>query len=88
LRLTVQRDVAGGGLVPAGGDADQRLMDLFLVQAHGIEVGAMRRAGWPLGHIAAGQFGFINTLVRGHGGLPGNFVRFGIKKPLAGHKSD
>lgn len=41
LRLAVERDVAGGGLVPAGGDADEGLVDLVLGQAHGVVVAAM-----------------------------------------------
>ena len=44
LRLARQRDVAGRGLVPAGGDADERLVDLLLGQAHRIVIRAMRRA--------------------------------------------
>ena len=39
-----QRDVAGRGLVPAGGDADEGLVDLVLGQPHRVVVAAMRRA--------------------------------------------
>ncbi len=43
LSLAIEGDVAGGGLVPAGRHAYQRLVDLLLVEAHGVKVGAMRR---------------------------------------------
>ena len=65
LRLTVQRDVAGRGLVPAGGDADPRLVDVLFGQTHGVEVAAMGRAGRALGDVAAGQAGLVET--GGHG---------------------
>ena len=55
LRLAHQRDVAGRGLVPAGGDADEGLMDLLARQTHRVIIGAMRRAGRPLGHMPARQ---------------------------------
>ena len=45
-------DVAGRGLVPAGGDADEGLVDLLLGQAHRVVVAAMRRAAGPHRHVA------------------------------------
>ena len=36
LRLATEGDVAGCRFVPGGGDADQRLGDLLLGQAHGV----------------------------------------------------
>ncbi len=64
LRLAHQGDVAGRGFVPAGGDADEGLVDLLLGQAHGVEIGAVRRPLRPLGHMAAGKFLLIkNTRV-------------------------
>jgi hypothetical protein len=59
LRLTVQRDVAGRGLVPAGRDADEGLVDLLLGQPHRVEIRPVRRARRPLGHVAAGQLGLV-----------------------------
>ena len=70
LRLAVQRDVAGRGLVPAGGDADERLVDLGLDEAHGVEVAAVRRALRALGDVAAGQPALVE-LRRVHGLPPG-----------------
>ena len=55
LRLAHQRDVAGRGLVPAGGDADEGLVDLLARQTHRVIIGAMRGAGRPLGHMPARQ---------------------------------
>ena len=55
LRLPHQRDVAGGGLVPAGGDADERLVDLLLRQAHRVEIRAVRGTRGPLRDVAARQ---------------------------------
>ena len=52
LRLAHQRDVAGRGFVPAGRDADERLMDFRFGQTHGVIVGTMRRAFRTLGHVA------------------------------------
>ena len=60
LRLAHQRDVAGRRLVPAAGDADQRLRDLGGRQSHRIEIGAMRRTRRTDGHMAAGQLGLGN----------------------------
>src|SRR5260370_16180742 len=55
LGLAHERNVAGGGLVPAGGDADEGLMDLLAREPHGVIVGALRsalrnlrpRPAWP-----------------------------------------
>ena len=60
LGLAHERDVAGRGLVPAGRDADERLGDLLLGQAHGVEVGAMRRALRPLRHVTARQLRLVD----------------------------
>ena len=57
LGLAHQRDVAGRGFVPAGGDADERLMDLRRGQTHRVIIGAMRRALGAFGHVPAGQPG-------------------------------
>jgi hypothetical protein len=62
LRLAHERDVAGRGLVPAGGDADEGLVNLVARQTHRVVVGAMRRACGPLGHVAAGQFRLVEGL--------------------------
>ena len=62
LRLAHQRDVAGGGFVPAGGDADEGLMDLLARQTHRVIIGAMGGAGGPLGHMAARQPRLIERL--------------------------
>ena len=59
LRLARQRDVAGRGLVPGGGDADDRLVDLLLGEAHGIEIGAVRRALGPDRDVAARQLRLV-----------------------------
>ena len=70
LRLTVQRDVTGGSFVPAGGDAHQRLVNLFFGHAHGIVVRPVRRAGRAFGHVAAGQPGFVEAGRGGHRWAP------------------
>ncbi len=44
LRLAHQRDVAGRGLVPARGHADEGLVDLLGGQTHRVVVGPVRRA--------------------------------------------
>ena len=62
LRLAHQRDVARGRLVPAGGDADEGLMNLLARQPHRVIVRAMRGAGWPFRHMPARQAGFIERL--------------------------
>jgi hypothetical protein len=45
------------GVVPARGDADERLVDLRRRQTHRVIVRAMRRALRALGHMAAGELG-------------------------------
>ena len=55
LGLAHQRDVAGRGFVPAGGDADERLVDLLLRQPHGVIEGAVRGALGAFGGVPAGQ---------------------------------
>ena len=65
LRLPVQRDVAGRGLVPAGGDADQRLMNFSLRDPHRIEIAAVRRALRPGGGVARNELRFAVDFV-GH----------------------
>ncbi len=61
LRLAHERDVAGRGLVPAGGDADEGLMDLLARQTHRVIVGAMGRALGTLRHVTAGELGFVES---------------------------
>ena len=61
LRLTVQRDVAGGGLVPAGRHADPGLVDFLLGDPHRVEIAAVRRARRTFGHMAAGKLRFVET---------------------------
>ena len=55
LSLAHQRDVAGCCLVPARHHADERAMYVLLFEAHGVVVGAMRRARRPLRHVTARQ---------------------------------
>ena len=45
LGLAHQRDIAGRGLVPAGGDADEGLVDLLGGQPHRVIEGAVRAPG-------------------------------------------
>ena len=72
LRLAHQRDVAGRGFVPAGGDADERLVDLRRGQAHGVVIGAVRGALGTLGHVPAGQPGLeLGLGVHRRSGPPG-----------------
>ena len=59
LRLAVQGDVAGRGLVPAGRNPDEGLVNFLLRHAHGIIIAAMRCAGRTLGHMAAGEFRLV-----------------------------
>ena len=59
LRLAGERDVAGRRLVPAGGDADEGLMDLLARQPHRVVVGAVRRAARPFRHVTAWQTPFV-----------------------------
>ena len=71
LGLTVQGDIAGRGLVPRRGHADQRLGDLFLGHAHGVEERPVGRALRPDRGVAGGQSGLVEGAVAGHGRLPG-----------------
>ena len=57
LGLPLQRDVAGRGLVPAGRNAHEGLVDLLAREPHRVEVGAVRRARRAFRHMAAGQLG-------------------------------
>ena len=68
LCLTVERDVAGRRLVPAGGNTDERLVNFRLAHAHGIVIRPMRGPRGAFCHITAGQFGFVEF---GHEGPPG-----------------
>src|SRR6476620_67425 len=56
LRLAHQRDIAGRCLVPAGGNTDERLMDLLGGQTHRVIKGAMRRTLRAFGGVPARQF--------------------------------
>src|SRR5215207_3210682 len=62
LSLAHEGDIAGGGLVPARGDADERLVNLLASQPHRIVIGPMRRALRTLGYMPARQFGFAERL--------------------------
>ena len=57
LRLAHQRDVAGRGFVPAGGDADEGLVDLPGRQTHRVIIRAVRRPLWTFGNVTARQLG-------------------------------
>ena len=70
--LAAQRDVAGRGLVPAGGDADEGQMNLLLAQAHGVEVAAVRRPLRAFGDVAAGELALVE--LRGVHRLPRGLV--------------
>ncbi len=59
LRLAHQRDVAGRGFVPAGGDADEWLVNLLLGQTHRVEVRTVRRASWAFRYVATWEFRFV-----------------------------
>jgi hypothetical protein len=59
LSLAHERDVARRGFVPAGGDADERLMDLLPSQTHGVVIGTVRRALRPFRDVAARKLRFI-----------------------------
>ncbi len=58
LRLAHQRDVAGGGLVPARRHADEGWA-ICWCEAHGVIVGAVRRALRPHTYMTAWQFRLI-----------------------------
>jgi hypothetical protein len=55
LSLSHQGDIAGSRFVPAGRNADERLVDLLFGQTHGIVESAVRRALRTLGGVAAWQ---------------------------------
>ena len=58
LGLAHQRDIAGRRLVPAGGDADERLMDLLPRQPHRVIERAVRRPVGAFGRVPAWQARF------------------------------
>ena len=58
LGLAHQRDIAGRRLVPAGGDADEWLMNLLPRQPHRVIKRAMRRTVGAFGRVPAGQARF------------------------------
>ena len=62
LRLALQRDVAGRGLVPGGRHADQWLVNLLAREAHRVKVGAVRRPLRPFGHMPARQPRFVDVI--------------------------
>src|SRR3974390_1311027 len=62
LGLPHQRDVAGRRLVPAGGHADEGLMNLLPRQPHGVIERPVRRAIGPFGGVTAWQPQFQVTL--------------------------
>ena len=74
LSLTHERNVAGGGLVPAGSDADEGLMDLLAREPHRVIVGALRSALGTLGHVPAGQLR-LEVGLRVHCAFPPRFSR-------------
>ncbi len=59
LGLTIQRDVAGRGLIPGRNNANQRLGDLLFGHAHGIVIRTVRGAFRANRYMAARQFRFI-----------------------------
>src|SRR5262249_14238762 len=74
LGLAHQRDVAGGGLVPAARHADEGLMDLLTRETHRIIEGALWRAIRTFGHVPAGQFRFQSSL-RVHNVSPASVLK-------------
>ena len=58
LGLAHQRNVARGRFIPATGHANEGLVNLLLVQAHGIEIGPVRGALGSNGYMAAREPGF------------------------------
>src|SRR6476660_8099319 len=56
LRLAHKRDIAGRRLVPAGGNPDERLVDLLGGQTHRVVKGAMWRTLRAFGGVPARQF--------------------------------
>ncbi len=87
LGLTIERDVAGRGLVPAGGDADEGLVDLLLGQTHRVEIRPVRRAGGALGHMAARQSGFVGIALLHLATLLRNLVAPDLKERSTLHKA-
>ena len=61
LRLTHQGDVAGRRFIPAGGNADERLMNLLSAQSHGVQKRAVRSPFGTLRHMPARQTRFIES---------------------------
>ena len=87
LRLARQRNVAGCRLVPGGGDADQRLVDLLVRQPHRIEKRAVRRALRTNRHMPARQARLVEggaANVVGHLVSPVGAVRAGTLPPPTG----
>ncbi len=73
--LALERDVARRGFVPTGDDADQGPVNLGFRQPHGVKERPVRRALRPLGHVTAGQPGFVEHLgVHGISSVLGRFV--------------
>ena len=64
LRLAGEGDIAGCGLIPAGGNTHQRRGDLLRRHAHGVIIAAMGRALRADGDVPARHFGFVPG---GHG---------------------
>lgn len=61
LRLPVERDVAGCGLVPARCHPDPGLVNLLITQTHRVEVAALRRPLGPFSHVTAGKTALVKT---------------------------
>src|SRR5262249_4376806 len=86
LRLTHQRDVAWRCFVPAGGDADERLVDLLGGQTHRVIEGAMWCAIRPFGGVPARKFR-LQTALDVHRSLsPGPGYPSGVQ-PTGGTKA-
>src|SRR5260221_4325410 len=83
LGLAHQRDVAGGGLVPAARHADEGLMDLLAREPHRIIEGAVWGAIRTFGHVPAGQFRFQSSL-RVHGVSSASILSH-LRGPDLGH---
>src|SRR3984893_17353779 len=63
LCLPHQSDVAGGGLVPAGGNADQGLVNLLACEPHRVKIRTVRRPRCAFRHVSAGKPGFIENAI-------------------------
>ena len=74
LRLSVQRDVARGGFVPAGGNADQRLVNLLLGHAHRVVIRPVRCAFRTFGDMPARKLGLVELTLE-HVPLPSKIPR-------------